>query len=111
VAACSDTFESPKPAWRTRKERYIEHLREASSSTLRVSLADKLFNARALVRDYRVVGDELWERFAEGEQSQLWYYGALSVQFRELLPGPMADELWSTVDDLRRLVETKSRLA
>jgi (p)ppGpp synthase/HD superfamily hydrolase len=30
VAECSDTFETPKPPWRERKERYIAHFDEAS---------------------------------------------------------------------------------
>ena len=51
VAACSDTFETPKPAWRTRKQNYLEHLEQQPQSVLRVSLADKLFNARAILRD------------------------------------------------------------
>ena len=46
VAECSDTFEAPKPPWRGRKERYIQHLREASDDAVLVSLADKLDNAR-----------------------------------------------------------------
>ena len=64
VAACSDTIESPKPPWRARKEAYLEHLEHQPESVLRVSLADKLFNARAILRDYLVVGDELWSRFS-----------------------------------------------
>ena len=30
VDECSDTFETPKPPWRERKENYIRHLSEAS---------------------------------------------------------------------------------
>src|SRR5581483_11417276 len=63
VAECSDTFESPKPPWRARKERYIAHLPQASRSALRVSVADKLDNARAILIDYRCLGEDLWARF------------------------------------------------
>jgi hypothetical protein len=31
VEACTDTFETPKPDWRRRKERYVEHLEAAAS--------------------------------------------------------------------------------
>jgi (p)ppGpp synthase/HD superfamily hydrolase len=34
VADCSDTFETPKPPWRERKERYIAHLDEASQDAI-----------------------------------------------------------------------------
>ena len=52
VAACSDTFETPKPPWQERKQTYIDHLDGQPEAVLRVSLADKLFNARAILRDY-----------------------------------------------------------
>src|SRR3954469_5390485 len=57
VAACSDTFEKPKPPWRERKERYIAHLADAPEDALLVSLCYKVHNARAIVSDYRVEGE------------------------------------------------------
>lgn len=63
VEACSDTDTWPKPPWRERKERYIEYLEAACPGVLRVSLADKLHNARAIVLDYRQMGDPLWSKF------------------------------------------------
>ncbi len=78
VAACSDTFESPKPPWKLRKESYIDHLDVQSKSVLRVSLADKLFNARAILRDHLIVGDDVWTRFQSGRDGQLWYYRQLA---------------------------------
>ena len=104
VAACSDTFESPKPPWRARKGSYLEHLEQQPKSVLRVSLADKLFNARAILRDYLVVGDELWARFQSGRDGQLWYYRELADRFMTLLPGRMAGELATVVDDLEQAV-------
>ena len=56
VANCSDTFEEQKPEWEERKRHYVEHLRNADTSTLLVSAADKLHNARATVRDLRAHG-------------------------------------------------------
>ena len=97
VDACSDTLETPKPPWLARKEAYIAHLDGQPDSVLRVSLADKLFNARSILRDYLVVGDELWDRFQVGRDGQLWYYRGLSDRFSRLLPGVMATELDDTV--------------
>jgi tetratricopeptide (TPR) repeat protein len=97
VEACSDTLETPKPPWRARKEAYLAHLDGQPDSVLRVSLADKLFNTRAILRDYLVVGDEVWDRFKFGRDEQLWYYRGLSDRFSRLLPGVMATELDDTV--------------
>jgi (p)ppGpp synthase/HD superfamily hydrolase len=104
VEACSDTLESPKPPWRARKEAYLRHLGHQSEPVLRVSLADKLFNARAILRDYRVCGEDLWKRFGSGRDGQLWYYRELADRFSTLLPGPMADELSDVVDELEQTI-------
>ena len=82
VAGCTDTLEDPKPDWCPRKQAYIEHLSCQPESVLRVSLADKLFNARAILRDYLEVGEELWTRFNSGRKGQLWYYRQLADQFK-----------------------------
>src|SRR5579875_1242356 len=59
VESCSDSTVMPKPPWRPRKEKYIAHLRGADQSVLMVAAADKLVNARAVMKDYRWVGDEV----------------------------------------------------
>ena len=102
VAACTDADVQPKPEWRGRKERYLEHLRSPGTSTdvLVVSRADKLHNARSILQDYRDIGDELWSRFSEGAEQQLWYYGSLRDIFVERLPGAITDELGRVVDEL-----------
>ena len=104
VEACTDTLESPKPPWRERKERYLEHLEEAPDDALRVSLADKVHNARAILYDYREVGEELWSRFRGSREESLWYYRELAEIFCRRRPGPLADELRRTVDEIDALV-------
>jgi (p)ppGpp synthase/HD superfamily hydrolase len=101
VAACSDTFETPKPPWRARKEAYLEHLESATGDVLRVSLADKLHNIRAITFDYERLGDELWERF-NPDSDQLWYYGALAKLFARRRPSLHAKELSRYVAELQR---------
>ena len=66
-----------KDTWRERKERYLAHLTTMADDERRVALADKLHNARALLRDYRAVGDSLWQRFNAGREDQRWYYQGL----------------------------------
>lgn len=105
VAACSDTDQIPKPPWRARKEAYIAHLGDAPEEVLRVSLADKLHNARAILRDLRTHGEAMWSRFnaGGGAAPHLWYYRSLSDIFSERLPdSPMAAELAEVVAALER---------
>jgi (p)ppGpp synthase/HD superfamily hydrolase len=100
VWACSDTDETPKPPWKERKVRYIAHVRAAGADARRVSCADKLHNARAILRDYRLEGERLWERFNAPADEQLWYYRALVQAFQQPGRTPLVDELERVVGQL-----------
>jgi (p)ppGpp synthase/HD superfamily hydrolase len=105
VGECSDTFETPKPPWRERKQRYIDHLPEASDGAILVSLADKLHNAHAILRDFRAHGDELWQRFnVKDPQQHLWYYRSLLDVYSKRVDNWMVDELREVIDSLEREV-------
>jgi hypothetical protein len=60
----------PKPPWRKRKEEYIAHVPTASASVRLVSAADKLYNARAILADFRKLGDEVWTRLPGGRRGR-----------------------------------------
>jgi (p)ppGpp synthase/HD superfamily hydrolase len=77
VAGCTDSTEEPRRPWRERKERYLRHLSEASPDVLRVSVADKLYNARTILVDRRGVGDAIYDRFTGGKDGVHWYYRQL----------------------------------
>ena len=104
VAGCSDTFETPKPPWRARKEAYIAHLASASPSVLLVSAADKLHNVRAITSDYRKVGEAIWARFTGGREGTLWYYHVLADSFLKQNRNRLAEELYLAVRELEQLV-------
>lgn len=105
VAECSDTFEHPKPPWRERKTNYIEHLKDASNDTILVSLADKVDNARAILRDFRLSGPELWQRFsAKDPNDHLGYYRSLLKVYQHRTDSWLVGELETTLDALTELV-------
>lgn len=105
VEECSDTVVTPKPPWRERKENYIDHLSEASDSALLVSVADKLHNAHAILRDFRALGDELWQRFSvKDPKDHLWYYRSLLEVYRERIHNWLVDELSGVIDELEYAV-------
>ena len=79
VEGCTDSFEedpSKKQEWEVRKASYIERLWNEPPETLLVSIADKLYNARAILEEYRQIGAEVWTRFKRGRK-HLWYFGEL----------------------------------
>ncbi len=105
VDECSDTNVVPKPPWRQRKQHYVDHLAEASEATLLVSLADKLDNARAILRDYRDHGSDLWQRFNVSDpQEHLWYYRSLLAVFKERNDTWLVAELERVFGELENLV-------
>jgi (p)ppGpp synthase/HD superfamily hydrolase len=103
VDGCTDTYEQPKPAWRPRKVAYLQHLREACADVRRVSLADKLHNARSILMDLRRDGEMTWERFNGGKEGTLWYYHSLVEIFQQADPNPMVTELASVVERIEEL--------
>ena len=108
VDECSDTDEVPKPPWRERKQTYINHLAAVGKDTLLVSVADKLDNARSMLRDYRQHGPSLWQRFTvKNPDDHLWYYGELLNAYRKHgCESWMVDELGRVVEELKSLVES-----
>ena len=107
VAACSDNLEGdPSDSWLERKRRYLDHLPDVEDDAiLRVALADKVHNARSIVRDYRESGQALWERFTQKTaRDQLWYYGGLLDFFERRRPGQLTEDLWRAVGELAWLV-------
>lgn len=110
VEACSDTpldyKGGPKPPWKGRKRAYLERLEGAGPEERRVSLADKLDNARSILAEYRAHGDLLWPRFNAGKEDQLWFYRSL----RRILAGTgaqgfLADEFRRTVAEMEKVVD------
>lgn len=107
VAGCSDSLADTnagedKPPWRARKQGYLAHIRTAAPDVQLVSLADKVHNARSILRDLRKpeIGAAIWDRFNKPKVDTLWYYRALADTFQEVRPGQLADELAEIVTAL-----------
>lgn len=106
VDGCTDSDTIPKPPWRQRKEAYIAHICTASPSVLLVSGADKLYNAQSIRKDYRVLGESLWERFKGGKEGTLWYYRTLVDTFHKTGSIPMIEELERVVAEIEVLASS-----
>lgn len=103
VEGCSDTFETPKPPWRQRKEKYLSDLETASASVRLVSMADKLHNSRSILADLRRQGDEVWKKFKGGRDGSLWYYRTLVTKYRAHGDHPLVEELDRVVTKIESL--------
>jgi len=103
VQGCTDAVTMPKPPWKARKEEYIAHVATASPSVRLVSTSDKLHNARAILRDYRRIGEALWSRFNGGKEGTLWYYRSLVTAFQQAGRNELNEELDRVVTELEQL--------
>src|SRR5262245_26080417 len=108
VAACSDSLADTgkgerKADWRPRKEAYLAHLRAADEDALWVSLADKVHNARTILRDLKKpdIGEKIWERFSVPNEQTLWYYDSLAKMFCKRLSNQLSNELREIVEVLK----------
>jgi hypothetical protein len=82
--------------------RVVTELRELAM----VSAADKLHNARAVLADYRELGEALWSRFNAPKEDQLWYYGALVAALQGTkAPKALVEELRWVVGELKRIAK------
>jgi (p)ppGpp synthase/HD superfamily hydrolase len=107
VRDCTDTFATPKPPWRARKEAYIAHLATVTEPVLLVSAADKLHNARSIVADLRRDGESVFERFSGKKDGTLWYYRAITEALEARRRTPLTDELRRTVAEIHELAGSK----
>lgn len=105
VEGCSDTLTSPKPPWRGRKMAYLAHLPDASPDVRLVSLADKLHNARSILREIKKDGIGILRKFNGGKTGTLWYYTQLVEIYQRFEQNFLVDELAQTVDQIKIIVE------
>lgn len=111
VESCSDGTSNAargeaKAPWWDRKRAYIEKLQAAGADALLVSLADKVHNARSILRDLRnpEIGERVWNRFSREKAETIEYYRLLSEVFLEKRgkADQLANELAHLVRQLRR---------
>ncbi|MGD0348622.1 MAG: HD domain-containing protein [Terracidiphilus sp.] len=103
VAGLSDTFaedHDKKEGWEDRKKNYLARLRGESDDVLLISAADKLYNAKAILDDFKEIGPKIFERFKRGKDQQLWYFDELLKIFRVHPPNRIVNDLESVVKEL-----------
>ena len=68
-----------------------------------ISAADKLYNARSILDDYRAVGPEVWKRFKRGRKEQIWYFDTVLEVFISSGENSLVNELGRVVAELKRI--------
>jgi (p)ppGpp synthase/HD superfamily hydrolase len=92
-----------KKSWPERKKAYIRRLRKEQSDVGLISAADKLYNARAVLEEYREIGPRVWDRFKRGRKDQIWYFNELVNVYRLQGSSRIVEELQRVVADLTQI--------
>jgi len=108
VEGCTDSYVVPKPEWMQRKKDYLCEVKHADAETRLVSASDKLHNVRTILADYRLHGENIWQRFAGKKAGTLWYYRALSDEYQRRSPNRITRELEIAVAQLELAVGQKT---
>jgi (p)ppGpp synthase/HD superfamily hydrolase len=90
-----------KQSWLERKQAYIERLRAQPADVRLISVADKIYNARAIIEDYREIGPLVWKRFKRGRADQIWYFDELLVVYKSAGRSRMVEGFERVVEELR----------
>lgn len=117
VDGCTDSYvldATQKEPWGQRKREYLARIPNEDAEVRFVSAADKLYNARAIVRDLRRDGIAALDRFNGGRKDTVWYYDELVKAFRAAGTDELVEELALSVNEMKRLTgynraDTKSQ--
>jgi len=111
VLGCTDEVPDPhrskRTSWREHKERFIATIGKKHRDVQLVCCADKLYNSRAIMIDYRKLGDKIWDRFTADKSQTLWYYESLVQAFEtSWQANPLLSEFAAEVAAMHRAVHS-----
>jgi myo-inositol-1(or 4)-monophosphatase len=74
----------PAETWELRKREGIEHVRDGNHDIKLIVLADKTANLESVVREWKIVGDKIWNKFNQTDKKkQEWYFRSMREQLSE----------------------------
>ncbi len=76
--------EDKSKSWQERKQHTIDELQTADIRHKMLVIADKIANLRDMAKDYRTVGENLWDRFNASKEYIAWYYNGIVDGLAEL---------------------------
>lgn len=109
VLMASEELEGRKERpWKERKAHTLAAIQTISTDGKLIVCADKLSNARSMLRAYEKIGDQLWDRFNAGFEEQRWYYDGLVKSLQGLESYEMYQEFVELVQRIFHRKEEQS---
>ena len=90
----------PASTWRIRKEESLQVLRDTKDiAVLMVWLGVKLANVRSVYREWKEIGDAVWQKFNQKDPKEHgWYYTTIASLTEELKKYPAWQEYKALTD-------------
>ncbi|NER27599.1 MAG: HD domain-containing protein [Symploca sp. SIO1C4] len=107
VDGCTEYATLPKPPWKERKLNYLEKMRLAPPEVRRVSLADKIHNARSILADWQREGEQVWQKFTGGREGTLWFYRSLLEVYLQQGSDFLTQELARLISQLEVTINSR----
>lgn len=89
--------------WHESANAYLQHLEHtASDAAVVVSTSDKIHNVTAVITDYKVMGEGLWQIFStKSADDQMWYYRSILAIVKKRGVDPvLSSQLEALIDEL-----------
>ena len=71
--------------WLTRKEKYLENLKEGGPESAIVSAADKIHNTESFLLDVEKEGEDFMKRFGSSLRNKIWFHEQVLLIVEEKL--------------------------
>lgn len=90
----------PASTWRIRKEESLKVLKDSEDiAVLMVWLGDKLANIRSIYREWKQVGDAVWQKFNQKDPTEHgWYYTSVADLTERLKDYPAWQEYKTLIE-------------
>lgn len=71
-------------SWLIRKEKFLEHLKQAPVESKTICMSDKISNLRSTARMYAEKGEDIWDTFNQKDPKRhAWYYRTIADTIRD----------------------------
>jgi len=89
--------------WEDRKEKYIEAIKNASSETKAISIADKIHNLESIITNHKKLGSNIWTKFNRGKEQKMQAENEMLKMFKTTWQSPMIAEYEKLLREVEKL--------
>jgi len=103
-AVTNDAELEKNDAWKEKKNKYIDTVRNAGHDAILVAMADKVANMQSLFELHREFGDKAWSFFHRGKEEKIWFEETVCKLFsHEIGERQLVQEYRGLIEEMKKL--------